>query len=58
VIHCSVNEEFFRKRSYTHRYDHLASVKWQIRTVKLQHYIIQYQDIVEEVTPNEVVIER
>lgn len=54
MIVCKLSEEFFRKRSYTRRYDHLASVDWLVCKVNPTHYIIQYHDLVEEVTPDEV----
>lgn len=57
MIVCKLSEEFFRKRSYTRRYDHLASAEWLVCRVNPKHYIIKYGDIVEEVTPSEVKIE-
>lgn len=52
-----VTEEFFRKRSYTHRYDHLANVKWNAIQwlVSPPKYEIYYQDIKEVVTEEEIV---
>jgi hypothetical protein len=52
-----VTEEFYRKRSYTHRYDHLLNVKWSAITLLCNppKYYIYYQDIKEVVTEEEIV---
>lgn len=51
-----LTEEFFRKRSYTHRYDHLIDVKWAVLSnCHKNTYTIWYQDIQEEVTREEIV---
>lgn len=51
-----VTEEFYRKRAYTHRYDHLHNVNWEIvHSYELEgewYHVIQYYDVVtdEEIT--------
>lgn len=43
-----LTEEFYRIRSYTHRYDHLQNAPWKL--IQTQPYIIQLEDLKEEVT--------
>lgn len=54
-----VTEHFYRKRSYTHRYDHLLMHTWELVSVPNVYrpfYVIQCQDLVEEVDREDFVI--
>ena len=51
-----LTEEFFKKRSYTRRYDHLAFKNWELIHIDNDIYTIQYHDIEEKVTRDEFIL--
>lgn len=58
-----ITEEFLRKRSFTHRYDHLLEVYWTLENITHPEYpnndtiyTIRHKDIVEEVTRDEIAL--
>jgi len=58
-----VTEEFYRKRAYTHRYDHFLDVDWKLENITHPEYpnndtlyTIRHKDIVEIVTRDEITL--
>lgn len=50
-----LNEIFFARNSYTHRYDHLAGVLWYATKNQDNSFTLTYQDIQVNVQSDEII---